>query len=333
VSIPRFCGLSALCVILNWLWQTAQKESRLLTSRQDRGFLTYARAFTQSAGEPGDGGQTWDWRCLAKAFAKQGALVLITYLRLPPLGTPSQSEASARETAPGLALYNFRRSLSADSVVEEIRVHGGTVEVLQADLSSETSIPLLFDRAEALFGPVDVLVNNADYGQADTFLPPNSSEQVRAPAGYAVASLSAASHDAHFAVNSRAVALMMGEFVRRRMERGLRGGRIINLSTDGSPGFVHEVSYGASKYAMESYSRAAASELGPYGMTVNIVSPGPTQSGWITEEMEASIAATIPLRRVGSPEDVSDVIVFLASEQARWLTGQLLFVGGGHRMI
>jgi 3-oxoacyl-[acyl-carrier protein] reductase len=126
---------------------------------------------------------------------------------------------------------------------------------------------------------------------------------------------------------------MMTEFVHRRLARGLHGGRIINVSTDGSPGFVHEVSYGASRYATESFSRAAANELGKYGITVNIVSPGPIQTGYITPELEQKVIADIPLSRVGQPEDVADVIVFLASEQARWLTGQLLFVGGGHRMI
>jgi len=96
---------------------------------------------------------------------------------------------------------------------------------------------------------------------------------------------------------------------------------------------VHEVSYGASKFAMESYSRAAASELGRYGITVNVVSPGPIQTGYIASELEQRLITAIPLGRVGLPEDVADVIVFLASEQARWLTGQLIFVGGGHRMI
>src|SRR5438309_11474590 len=82
-----------------------------------------------------------------------------------------------------------------------------------------------------------------------------------------------------------------------------------------------------------SYSRAAASELGKYDITVNVVSPGPIQTGYITPELEQKVIADIPLGRVGQPEDVADVIVFLASEQARWLTGQLLFAGGGHRMI
>ena len=126
---------------------------------------------------------------------------------------------------------------------------------------------------------------------------------------------------------------MMAEFARRRIEQGKQWGRIINVSTDGSAGFVREVSYGASKFALESYSRAAASELGRYGITVNIVSPGPIQTGYIAPELEQRLNVEIPLGRIGYPEDVADVVVFLASEQARWLTGQLLFVGGGHRMI
>ena len=85
--------------------------------------------------------------------------------------------------------------------------------------------------------------------------------------------------------------------------------------------------------ASSPWNRTAASELGSYGITVNIVSPGPTDTGWITPDMVADMERTTPLGRVGKPEYVADVIVFLASDQARWLTGQLLFVGGGHRMF
>ena len=92
------------------------------------------------------------------------------------------------------------------------------------------------------------------------------------------------------------------------------------------------ISYAASKHAIESYSRSAAAEMGKYGITVNIVAPGPIQTGYITPEAAAEIADGTPLGRVGEPEDVADVIAFLASEQARWLTGQLLYVGGGWRM-
>ncbi|MGB8343927.1 MAG: SDR family oxidoreductase, partial [Ktedonobacteraceae bacterium] len=251
-------------------------------------------------------------------------------LRIP---WASEQEKGSDMHTPGLALYNFKRSQTAEEVIEQIRSQGGWVEALEANLTDLNAVGLLFDRAEAVFGPVDILINNADYCVADTFLPPSRREEVLIPSGYAPAFITAASHDAHFAVNSRAVALMMAEFARRRIEQGQQWGRIINVSTDGSAGFVHEVSYGASKFALESYSRAAASELGRYGITVNIVSPGPIQTGYIAPELEQRLNVEIPLGRIGQPEDVADVVAFLASEQARWLTGQLLFVGGGHRMI
>ncbi len=83
---------------------------------------------------------------------------------------------------------------------------------------------------------------------------------------------------------------------------------------------------------LESYSRSAAHELGKYGLTVNIVAPGPVQTGWLSPDEEKAIGAKTPLGRVGKPEDIADVVVFLATEQARWLTGQLLYVGGGWKM-
>jgi 3-oxoacyl-[acyl-carrier protein] reductase len=146
-------------------------------------------------------------------------------------------------------------------------------------------------------------------------------------------SCSAESNDRHFAINSRAGALMMAEYARRHIEQGKHWGRIINISTDGAPAFPGTISYGASKYAAESYTRAAAIELGMYGITVNIVSPGPIQTGWIRPELEAKIVSETPMGRVGQPEDVADVIVFLASEQGRWVSGQMISVSGGRRML
>ncbi|MGI5817845.1 MAG: SDR family oxidoreductase [Armatimonadota bacterium] len=109
-------------------------------------------------------------------------------------------------------------------------------------------------------------------------------------------------------------------------------GRIVNISADCAWGCPGEVSYRASKYALESYSRSAAAELGPHGITVNVVSPGPVQSGYIPPEAEQALIPEIPLRRIGAPEDIANAGVFFASEQARWITGQVLFVHGGHRM-
>ena len=263
----------------------------------------------------------------AKAFAAEGAAVFINYLRRPM----EESINKAKIDVPGEALYRFGQSQSADQVIQDIRSRGGRAEAWEADLADPVNIPELFDRAEKTFGPVDILVNNAAHWEADTFVPPEvkarSIERWSQPV-----TVTPGSHDRHFAVNSRAVALMMAEYARRHIERGARWGRIINVSTDGAYCFPSDVSYGASKFALEAYSRSAAAELGEYGITVNVVSLGPIQTGWITPELEEQCITEIPLRRVGQPEDVADVIVFLASEQARWVTGQLLYVGGGHSM-
>ena len=239
----------------------------------------------------------------AKAFAAQGAAIFITYLGQP----------------------------SPEGVVEAIRRAGGRTEAWEADLADPAVIPRLFDRAESAFGPVDVLVNNAAHSEHDTFLPPDhAGRDIR---GRPIQTITSESHDRHFAVNSRAPVLLIAEYARRHIARGAKWGRIINVSTEGAPGYRDEVSYWASKNALESYSRSAAEELARFGVTVNIVSPGAIQTGWIPKEKEPQIAASIPLGRVGHPDDVADVIVFLASEQARWLTGQTTFVGGGGRVI
>ncbi|MEX0785966.1 MAG: SDR family oxidoreductase [Dehalococcoidia bacterium] len=261
----------------------------------------------------------------AQALAAQGASVFVHYLRwrgdLSQLGSPG---------AGGEALYRSRQAAPPDELIASIRANGGRAEAWEADLSDPSTIPQLFDRVEDAFGPVEVLINNAAHCRSDSFLP--ESVGGRDLYGEALPSVTAATHDNHFAINSRAVALTMAEFARRHIEREANWGRIINISTDAAATFPHEVSYGASKYALESYSRSAAVELGRYGVTVNVVSPGPIQTGYITPKAEETLIWRIPLTRLGVPEDVADVIAFLTSEQARWLTGQLLYVGGGHRM-
>jgi 3-oxoacyl-[acyl-carrier protein] reductase len=264
----------------------------------------------------------------ARAFAAQGSLVFIHYFR------------SNRDTAKDLKeieevggeWYNAAQTMPGESIAGEIRAQGGRAEAWEADLADPGVVPELFDRAEHAVGPVDVLINNAAYCDPDTFIPSKSGERSIGGLGPPMRTITAASHDKHFAVNSRAVALMMAEFARRHLARGARWGRIINVSTDGAAGFPDEISYWASKHALESWSRAAACELGPYGIAVNTVSPGPVQTGWMPRELEEKVVPNIPLRRVGQPEDIADAIVFLASEQARWITGQLLYVGGGNRM-
>lgn len=263
----------------------------------------------------------------ALAFARQGAKVFITYYREPHRHTAVELEAALLAGTGGEPLYTALQQQTPGSLLAEISRLGGVAAAEEADLSDPAAIPRLFDHCESALGAVDVLVNNHTACILETFDP----AQVTS-GGFAVSFVSPRVIDAHFAVNARAYALLMGEYVQRYLKRGAACGRIINLSTDVAHAHQRNVSYAASKHAIESYSRSAASELGRYGITVNIVAPGPIQTGYITPEAEQEIAAGTPLGRVGRPEDVADVIVFLASAQAHWLTGQLLYVGGGWRM-
>jgi len=264
----------------------------------------------------------------ARAFAVQEAAVFVHYFQ-----KKSETGKDVREISElGEDWYNAAQTMTAHPVVDAIRDQGGRAEAWEADLADPAVVPQLFDRAEQAFGPVQVLVNNAAHCDPDTFIPSKSGDRSIGGLGSIMRTITAVSHDRHFAVNSRAVALLMAEFARRHIARGAHWGRIINVSTDGASGFPDEISYWASKHALESYSRAAAVELAPHGIAVNIVSPGPVQTGWMSRELEEKVVPNIPLRRVGQPEDIADAVVFLASEQARWITGQLLYVGGGNRM-
>jgi 3-oxoacyl-[acyl-carrier protein] reductase len=263
----------------------------------------------------------------ARAFAAQGARVFITYYR-DACSYSEKELAQAREAGVGGdPLHQALQQQSAESLLRVTRAQGGVAAACELDLGVADNIPKLFDLCEAELGPVDVLVNNHTHCMLETFDPDRVSSE-----GSDIGLLTAAGIDAHFAVNTRGYALMMLEYLQRYLQREAECGRIINLSTDAAHAHVANVSYAASKHAIESYSRSAAAELGRYGITVNVVAPGPVQTGYITPEAQADIAAGTPLGRLGEPEDVADVILFLASVQARWLTGQLIYVGGGWRM-
>ena len=269
----------------------------------------------------------------ALALARDGAKVFITYLRQKPELYGETEESAQKATTPGRAYYCKKISQSAEGIVDEIKKSGGVCAAWETDLSISENIPKLFDKAEEHFGNVDIVVNNAAYDNPDTFIP--DKELQKNPLyieEYKMQALTAGSHDDHFAVNSRAVALMIAEYAKRHIDRKASWGRIINITTDGARCHASNVSYGASKYAIESYTRSAAVELGPYGITVNVISPGAVQTGWMPPELEKQLSESYPLRRVGRPDDIADVVVFFASEQANWITGQVLYVGGGNRM-
>ena len=119
--------------------------------------------------------------------------------------------------------------------------------------------------------------------------------------------------DDTFAVNVRGSILMIREMIKRRGDYG----RIISLSTDAAQVFAGQITYGASKATLEALTRSIALEVGQYGITVNCVAPGPTQTGWIDDELEKAVIPLIPMAQLIQPEDIADTILFLASQITR----------------
>jgi 3-oxoacyl-[acyl-carrier protein] reductase len=248
---------------------------------------------------------------IATALAAQGAAVFLTYLRLES-GTHAGEAAYPPE-------YDQLRARSANEVVQAIRDAGGTAAAVEADLADPAVPAVLFDRADATLGPVEILVNNASGWLPNTFLPDPTDHW-----GHRSSPVDATSHDRQFAVDVRAAALLIAEFARRHIARDATWGRIIGLTSGGQGGFPSEVSYGAAKAAQENYTMSAAAELGRYGITANLVYPPPTDTGWITPEIAAAATTASPLGHVAQPAEVAEVITFLASHQARFITGQII---------
>ncbi len=257
---------------------------------------------------------------IALALARDGANIFATYWR------PTLSDA---ENTLNGGQYKQQRDQTTSHVLAKCRALRVRAAEAEANLADPAAISPLFEQAEQVLGEISILVHNAAVWEADTFVPPAIRDAQTWPPPSMMGVINANAIDAHFAVNARATALLIAEFAARHIRRNADWGRVVTLTTGGAAGFASEVSYGASKNALESYTRAAAKELGPYGITANCVCPGPTQTGWITPDFEADLIARTPLRRIGQPEDVANVVALLASPRAYWITGQLLYADGG----
>ncbi len=242
----------------------------------------------------------------ARRLAMLGADVLITYLRRT--GDPADGESHE---------YVEQRSRDGADVVAAIEALGRRAVAVEADLTDPRTVPRLFDRAEADLGPVDILINNASGWGEDTF----DVDAVRSGAGSAV---TPDTIDPLVGVDMRAPALMISEFARRLAERTGDWGRIVGMTSGGPSGFPGQVSYGAAKAAQENYTKAAATELAPLGVTANVVHPPVTDTGWVDEGVRAFVASSRDLVHVATPDEVAVVIGWLCTDDAALVSGNVI---------
>jgi NAD(P)-dependent dehydrogenase (short-subunit alcohol dehydrogenase family) len=228
-------------------------------------------------------------RATALAFARDGARVVV----------------SGRNEEAGQAL------------AKELTALGTEAEFIRADVRHEDDVRNLIDRTVAHFGRLDVAVNNAGTeGQ-----PGPVTEQT--PESYA----------ATFDTNVLGTVLSMKHELRVMLAQG--SGSIVNLSsTMGSRGVANASLYTASKHAVEGLTKAAALEAAAAGVRVNAVAPGPVETGMLDRftgslERKAGMAQGVPLKRIGRPEEIAEAILYVASDKASFITGQVLGVNGG----
>jgi 3-oxoacyl-[acyl-carrier protein] reductase len=244
----------------------------------------------------------------ARALARQGCAVLCTFFLVDDPVDPGLPTA-----------YRDGRSRDSAVVVAGILTAGGRAIAVEADLSDPATPASLFDLAERHLGPVDVLVNNASGWLADSFA---AAETDRL--GRSLQPVTATTWTRQFTVDAMGPALMIAEFARRHRARRANWGRIVGLTSGGDLGFPEEVSYGAAKAAQVNYTMSAALELAPFGVTANMVHPPVTDTGWVTDAVRDLVAASPALIHIATPDEVAEIIAYLASDAAALITANTI---------
>ncbi len=198
-------------------------------------------------------------------------------------------------------------SIGAD-LAAEIAGVGRRCMAIEADLSSTEAATLIFDKVEDHLGAPNIMVLSHAESVNSTIL-----------------DTSLESFERHFAVNTRGSWLMIREFA-QRFPGPFGSGRIVSLTSDHTVG---NLPYGASKGALDRIALAAAQEFADLGITSNVINPGPTDTGWMSNEQKNQFAESTPLGRLGTPEDCARLVAFLCSDGGAWINGQLLESDGG----
>lgn len=241
----------------------------------------------------------------ALAFAREGTKVVLVYKKIFREFDETKTDRN------GADRYFKANAGNASAVEKRLMEMNADYLILESDISDENAVKEIYSETLKKYGCVDILVNNAADGDMDGI--------------DTIETITQKVIDDTFAVNVRGSILMTREFVNNRGDYG----RIINFSSDAAQVFAGQITYGASKATLEALTRSIALETAKYGITVNCVAPGPTQTGWIDEELENAVIPLIPIGKLIQPEDIAETILFLAGKQARMITGQVIKVSGG----
>ncbi|WP_404512585.1 SDR family oxidoreductase [Bacillus sp. RC242] len=196
---------------------------------------------------------------------------------------------------------------------EELIKNGVEVSSMELDLTRNDAPEQLINKVTEQMGYPDILINNAAYSTNNDF-----------------SNLTAEELDKHYMVNVRGTTLLSSKFAQGFDKKS--GGRIVNMTSGQFKGpMAGELAYATTKGAIDALTSTLAAEVAHLGITVNAINPGPTNTGWMTEEIKRGLTPMFPFGRIGEPKDAARLIKFLVSEEAGWITGQVIHSEGGFK--